>query len=617
MRIAPLFRVAAPALCLLLFAACGGGGGRGGGSGPGDIPDTDPPFVTSTAPASGETDVALNRVLVSTFNEPMDSASISTGTILVADGIGAVAGTVAYDPGSRSASFDPSPDLAASTTYTVTVTTGVQDVAGNALAAPYTWSFTTGATSDSGPPTVISTTPADLATGVMLDALVTAVFSEAMDPASIDETSFTLSRDGIPVSASVTFDPATRTAMLDPLIYFSTSTTYEAMLSTAVRDSAGNPMASMVPWSFTTTPQERDGLGTAVGPAGPFNPDQVLDYYLTLPSGDWQSLVADATNSRFFQAGFHADGEAPITVGVRRKRSGTGSGGKVGLKIDINYYVPGQTYHDLRKLSLENGISEGSTVVEVKDLLAEYLAWRWMNLGGVISGRASIVRVHVNGASLGAYVNVEVVDKRFLKAHLGHNDGWLFKKSGGPRDGYKTNEALPNPYEDYFCFWSTKPCPVPPDVETSLPGKLVIVQMLKFGGVSAIIGNADSPFRKDNNYYFYDWPGRRVYLPWDLDTTMKGADVFTPPPPSETMYRDVLFTHWEDDYDRILTALLAGPLTVTNIDSEIDRIAASAGPTLDSDPNVVGDTASTVTDIKGWWAARHAEVQAQVDAHPP
>jgi hypothetical protein len=82
---------------------------------------------------------------------------------------------------------------------------------------------------------------------------------------------------------------------------------------------------------------------------GVYNPEQILEYHLTLSPGDWQSLVADTTNSIYFQAGFRCGGSAPITVGLRRKRSGGAD--KVGLKLDTNRYVEDQEYHGLHKLS--------------------------------------------------------------------------------------------------------------------------------------------------------------------------------------------------------------------------------------------------------------------------
>jgi hypothetical protein len=363
-----------------------------------------------------------------------------------------------------------------------------------------------------------------------------------------------------------------------------------------------------------------DTLSTATGCQGVYNPDQVLDYRLTLTDADWNALKADTTNSILFSATLQCGDEAPLAhpVGVRRKRSGGAD--KPGLKVDLNEYMPGGTFYSLKKLSLENGISEGSSDAEMRDVVSEYLAWRIMNLSGTHSSRAAFARVFVNGELIGVYVNVEQVDKRFLLSRIGDDSGWLYKKSGSPDDGYKTNETVANPYEEDVCFWDNNPCAAPPaaELETYLPAELDIEQMLRFGGVNALIANSDSPLVKDNNFYFYDWAGGgRVYFPWDLDTTMKDS-----PPifggPGATLYTDVLFTHWEDDYDALLTGLLAGPLALAKIQAELDRVLAVAGSALDADPAIGGDTAAdAVSTLDDYWSARHAQVAAELEAHAP
>src|SRR3989442_14832726 len=78
----------------------------------------------------------------------------------------AVAGMVRFE--ALTAPFNPLSTLAPNTTYTATMTTGARDLAGNALAAGFSWSFTTGATADTTAPTVSSTVPADAATGVAI-----------------------------------------------------------------------------------------------------------------------------------------------------------------------------------------------------------------------------------------------------------------------------------------------------------------------------------------------------------------------------------------------------------------------------------------------------------------
>ena len=130
--------------------------------------------------------------------------------------------------------------------------------------------------------------------------------------------------------------------------------------------------------------------------------------------------------------------------------------------------------------------------------------------------------------------------------------------------------------------------------------------------------NSDSPLLKDNNYYFYDWSGGRIYLPWDLDSAMKRTyDVFTGTVPGGTTeYTDVLFSNWEDDYDRILTDLLADQLTLDVIHGELDRALIVAGSSLDADPFIEGGPAAdAVQSLKDWWSARIPAVEAQVAAH--
>src|SRR3989442_12806619 len=69
----------------------------------------------------------------------------------------AVAGMVRFE--ALTAPFNPLSTLAPNTTYTATMTTGAKDLAGNALAAGFSWSFTTGATPNTTAPTVSFTFP--------------------------------------------------------------------------------------------------------------------------------------------------------------------------------------------------------------------------------------------------------------------------------------------------------------------------------------------------------------------------------------------------------------------------------------------------------------------------
>ena len=107
------------------------------------------PTVLSTSPSSGATGVPRNASVTATFSEPMAPATINATTFKLAVGSNPVPGTVSYS--GTVATLIPTATLASNTTYTATITTGAQDLSGNGLKATVTWSFTTVATSPTGP----------------------------------------------------------------------------------------------------------------------------------------------------------------------------------------------------------------------------------------------------------------------------------------------------------------------------------------------------------------------------------------------------------------------------------------------------------------------------------
>jgi subtilisin len=101
-------------------------------------------------------------------------------------------------------------------------------------------------------PEVTATKPSANATNVGRSVNVTATFSEAMDPNTISTTTFKLVRQGTstPVSTTVSYDPATKTATLNPSTSLKRGATYTATVTTGAKDEGGNPLAQQKTWSF-------------------------------------------------------------------------------------------------------------------------------------------------------------------------------------------------------------------------------------------------------------------------------------------------------------------------------------------------------------------------------
>jgi Ice-binding-like/Bacterial Ig-like domain len=213
-------------------------------------------MVISTAPAisgcAGQ-GVPINRLITATFDQAMDSSTINLMTFTVTGpGTTSIGGSVAYDATNHIAIFTPTGTLPPGTTITATITTGALSAAEVPLASDYVWTFVTGAASDTVRPTVVSTDPADTATGVPTNQKVTATFSQAMDPTTITGSSFKLTGPGaMQVGGTVTYSTIGTTATFTPDITLTPSVVYTATITTAVQDLAGNSLAANYQWTFT------------------------------------------------------------------------------------------------------------------------------------------------------------------------------------------------------------------------------------------------------------------------------------------------------------------------------------------------------------------------------
>ena len=224
--------------------------------------------VSSTVPGDAATDVALNQAITATFSEPMNPATINRSTFLLRKGTRPVLGTVTY--AGNTATFTPLRDLEPNAVYLAAITRA-KDYAGNVLGSNFVWSFTTGPALDTTAPTVASTVPFNSATGVPLGQTLFATFSEAMDPATISASTFSLAGPGgTPVTGTVAYDQTSHIATFAPASALAPNTSYTGTITAAAKDLAGNPLAGDLVWSFTTATAPAGQAAVVLGAAANF-----------------------------------------------------------------------------------------------------------------------------------------------------------------------------------------------------------------------------------------------------------------------------------------------------------------------------------------------------------
>ena len=239
--IAPLVRAVAALSVLLSFTACSGGS-----------PATPPTAlaVISSSPLTDAVDVPVDGTTSATFNMAMDPATITTATFTLSAEAGAipVAGTVTSS--STTATFQPSADLENDSWYAASITTGARSERGDSLQEHRSWRFKTGGRFAA--PRVMSTTPIAGAIGVLLTVNPSATFSKAMDPDSINASTFTVTfgPSSVPVQGAVS--SVGSRAVFVPVAQLESNGVYTATISSGARSTAGVALKQVFAWSFTT-----------------------------------------------------------------------------------------------------------------------------------------------------------------------------------------------------------------------------------------------------------------------------------------------------------------------------------------------------------------------------
>ncbi len=270
------------ALVTLLFVACGDGGVDPILGAP-DVGTQ--PTVSATSPAASSpalTGIATSTDVSATFSQSMNAATVTSSFTLACPAAAPVTATVSYDAASHTATLTPAAALPANATCQATIAPTAMDTDGIALAAPFTWTFSTAASTDVTRPTVTLTLPANAASGVPTNTRITAAFSEAMAASSVDAATFQVTDTtlGTPVSGTVNYTVASRTATFTPTTMpLAGGDLFTARITAAATDLAGNglagnpaalPAASDHVWTFTTA-TATDTTAPTVASVGPID----------------------------------------------------------------------------------------------------------------------------------------------------------------------------------------------------------------------------------------------------------------------------------------------------------------------------------------------------------
>ena len=274
----------------------------------------------------------------------------------------------------------------------------------------------------------------------------------------------------------------------------------------------------------------------SVGDSGTFyDPAVVQEVHLTVPPAELGRLQA-ALPERIFVPGTFRWGHHRLTnVGVRYKGNSSSNPRqthKRSFLIKFSEFTKDQRLLGLERVSFDNGVQFGS-------LFSEQLITEVLHTLEIPAARCNYAKLYLNGSFHGVYVNVERVDRVFLKTHFDDASGALYKVDeggpGGALDPFPASVGQDDHRRHAFEPKSKTARPAAGDVleliqrihqtpaqdfSRVLHDNLEVDDFLRTMAVLLLSGAFDQLTGwNPHNYYLYHQPrtGRWHYLPWDLD----------------------------------------------------------------------------------------------------
>jgi len=382
-----------------------------------------------------------------------------------------------------------------------------------------------------------------------------------------------------------------------------------------------------------------------------YDPDVVQTVELDIAPSDVERMLAALPERVYVPGTFRWNGREVQNVGIRFKGDSSSrpeQRHKRSFLVKFSEYVAGQRFLGLRRVALDNGVQFGS-------LFSERLITDALRDVGVRAPRTSYARVSLNGEYQGVYVNVERIDRAYLRHRFDDADGALYKvHRGGPGADLRFVGDEPLLYSKAFepkgADESVAPIAdlirglhrVPQEEFAARFGAVFDLDSFISSMAVLMLSGAFDQYTGwgPHNYYLYrsSATGRWFYLPWDLDVGF-AQEAFgriaviddwhaawpVPAPPRPLLERIVADDELLALYRQRVDRLLETSFRPEALEKRLDTLFAQIAPHLAEDPfphrraTVPGDTdyESIVQSMKAFMHRRYETARAQIDSPGP
>ena len=266
-----------------------------------------------------------------------------------------------------------------------------------------------------------------------------------------------------------------------------------------------------------------------------YDPEHVQVIHLQVLDSDLAKMKSALPQRIYVPATFRWGEQTIGNVGVRYKGNSSSNARaqhKRSFLIKFSEFEKGRRFLGLERIALDNGVQFGS-------LFSEQLITGILRDLGITACRCNFAKLYLNGQYHGLYVNVERIDRVFVKNHFADGGGALYKvDEGGPganlgplppqlgpanrgRQAFepKSKSARSDARDVHALISKINDTPAE-DFSRVMESSIDLDAFLTTMAVMLYSGAFDQLTGwNPHNYYLYHDPreGRWHYLPWDLD----------------------------------------------------------------------------------------------------
>jgi spore coat protein H len=280
------------------------------------------------------------------------------------------------------------------------------------------------------------------------------------------------------------------------------------------------------------------------------------------------ATVTEGTNT-WHQVGIHLKG---ATGSFRPLED------KPGLTLDFSRFTPGQKFHGLRKIHLNNSVEDPSYANEI-------LGGELFRANGVPAPRATRALVTLNGNSRGLYVLKEGFTEDFLSCHFQRISDELYE----PEDGHDIDQSLKRnsvlaPAGDGTALKALAAAAAEPDPALRwqrLDAALDTDRFLTFMSLEVMLGHRDGYCLARNNFRVYHDldSGRMIFFPHGMDQLLGTADLPWQPALGGLVAEAVMTTpEGKRRYTERFATLLTNAFQIAALTNRVEQLVAELRP---------------------------------------